>query len=53
MERYVEVYGDGKFENLVFSKSDKGGKSRGSVDTYNLLIDMLHEIKTKCRNKGI
>lgn len=45
MERYVKIYGGGNFDNLVFKKEDKGGKGRGSIDRYNLLIDILRDIR--------
>ena len=40
MEEYVVVHGGGSFDNLCFQQGVHGG-SRGPVDDYNLLCDIL------------
>jgi hypothetical protein len=44
MEEFVRVHGQGKFENLTFKRGVKGD-SRGAVDQYNALVDILVSFK--------
>jgi hypothetical protein len=53
MKRYVYVYGQGKKENLVFRKGASGGSGRGPVDEYNLLCDILEQLKDRAKDEGI
>lgn len=53
MKEYVDVHGDGKKENLVFKKGVAGGTGRGPVDEYNLLCDVLRDLKARAREDGI
>lgn len=53
MRDYVNVYGDGKKEHLVFSKDQRGGKGRGPVDEYNMLCDIMKELKIRAKDQGI
>ena len=53
MKAYVDIHGYGRKKNLVFSKDDTGGKGRGPIDEYNMLCDILNELKTRCKHKGI
>ena len=51
MRKYVDVFGQGKFENLCYKQGASGGSDRGPVDTYNLLVDLLTEVKTRSRGQ--
>ena len=53
MRAYVDIYGGGEKENLVFKKGVSGGTGRGPVDQYNLLCDILRELVTKAEEEGI
>jgi hypothetical protein len=56
MKRYVDVYGEGEKENLVYQREQRGqrgGKGRGSADEYNLLCDILRELKDRAKDEGI
>ena len=53
MREYVNVYGAGSKENLVFKPGQHGGSGRGPVDEYNLLCDILSELKNKGRDMAI
>lgn len=53
MKRYVDVYGHGKKENLVFKRGNEGGSGRGPVDEYNVLCDILNELKIRSNDQGI
>lgn len=52
MKEYVNIFGEGKKENLVFKPGQRGGSGRGPVDKYNLLCDILSELKEKARGFG-
>lgn len=52
MNEYVDVYGQGKKENLVFQKGVSGGKGRGAVDEYNILCDILRDLKIMAKEEG-
>lgn len=52
MKEYVNIFGEGKKENLVFKPGQRGGSGRGPVDKYNLLCDILSELKSKARGVG-
>ena len=47
MRSYVNIFGNGKFENLRYRIGQHGGSNRGPVDSYNLLVDLLQEVKTR------
>uniref|UniRef100_A0A914DPK1 Uncharacterized protein n=1 Tax=Acrobeloides nanus TaxID=290746 RepID=A0A914DPK1_9BILA len=47
MRFYVDIFGNGKFENLRYRIGQHGGSNRGPVDSYNLLVDLLQEVKTR------
>lgn len=47
MRKYVDVFGQGKFENLCYRQGTSGGSGRGPVDAYNLLVYLLGEVKTR------
>lgn len=49
MERYVKDFGDGKMENLVFQRGERGGSGRGPVDVYNGLCDELRDCKARAK----
>lgn len=51
MKKYVDVFGQGKFKNLCYRRGVSGGSNRGPVDTYNLLVDLLAEVKTRSRGQ--
>ena len=53
MEAYVQIYGHGDKTNLIFKKGVYGGLSRGPVDDYNLLCDILVRLKAAAWQKGI
>jgi hypothetical protein len=53
MKRYVDVYAQGFKENLVFQKGKTGGSGRGTVDEYNLLCDILNQLKDRAKTEGI
>ncbi|KAJ9150534.1 hypothetical protein NKR19_g5243 [Coniochaeta hoffmannii] len=53
MREYVNVYGQGKKENLVFQKGISGGKGRGAVDQYNMLCVILRDLKLRAKEEGI
>lgn len=53
MQRYVKVFGAGKYSNLTFKKGDKGGGNRGPVNTYNKLVDTLYSVKLHAKSLGI
>lgn len=53
MKEYVDVYGRGKKENLVFEKGVRGGKGRGAVDEYNMLCDILRDLKARAKEEGV
>lgn len=53
MKEYVDIYGGGKKENLVFQKGVKGGKGRGTVDEYNMLCVILRDLKMRAKDEGI
>ena len=53
MKEYVDVYGQGQRENLVFKSGVSGGKGRGPVDEYNLLCDILHQLKENAKDQGL
>eukprot|EP01084_Bolivina_argentea_P181771 313888_1 len=40
MEEYIIIHGDGSFDKLCYKKNVSGG-SRGPVDDYNLLCDIM------------
>jgi hypothetical protein len=52
MERYVAVYGQGVKSNLTFTKGERGGSGRGPVDDYNLLCDILAELRKQAGAMG-
>jgi hypothetical protein len=52
MKTYVDIYGGGKTENLVFKQGVQGGKGRGPVDEYNLLCDVLTHLKDQAKDEG-
>lgn len=53
MKAYVDVHGNGRRENLVFHREVSGGRGRGPVDEYNLLVDILREVKSRARDMGV
>ncbi|KAF2263994.1 hypothetical protein CC78DRAFT_533596 [Lojkania enalia] len=53
MKEYVDVYGGGKTENLTFKKGVHGGSGRGPVDEYNLLCDILGQLRQQAIDEGI
>ena len=53
MEHYVNVYGDGDRNNLVFVRGSRGGSGRGAVDDYNLLCDILKTLCKAAREQGL
>ncbi|KAB5527990.1 hypothetical protein GE09DRAFT_410690 [Coniochaeta sp. 2T2.1] len=53
MKEYVDIYGGGKKENLVFQKGVRGGKGRGTVDEYNMLCVILRDLKMRAKDEGI
>jgi len=53
MKRYVDLYGQGNKENLVFKKGVRGGSGRGPVDLYNLLCDVLKQLKDRAQDEWI
>lgn len=53
MRQYVFIHGEGQKSNLVYSKDRSGGSGRGPVDQYNLLCDVLKELKNQAKEHGI
>ncbi|OIW25658.1 hypothetical protein CONLIGDRAFT_502271 [Coniochaeta ligniaria NRRL 30616] len=53
MKEYVDVYGQGRKENLVFQKGASGGRGRGAVDEYNMLCVILRDLKSQAKEDGI
>ncbi|KAF2685201.1 hypothetical protein K458DRAFT_388091 [Lentithecium fluviatile CBS 122367] len=53
MKSYVDIYGAGCTQNLVFEKGLSGGSGRGPVDEYNLLCDVLAELRLRGREEGV
>src|SRR3569833_66737 len=53
MKEYVDVYGGGKKERLVFTRGVGGGGGRGVVDEYNMLCDILKELKLRAKDEGL
>jgi pentatricopeptide repeat protein len=53
MKNYVDVYGAGRKERLVFTRGVRGGSGRGNVDLYNLLCDILVELRNRGKDEGI
>lgn len=53
MKEYVDIYGDGKTENLVFKKGVRGGSGRGPVDRYNLLCTVLSQLREQAKDEGV
>lgn len=53
MKEYVDVYGKGEKENLVFRQGVAGGKGRGEVDKYNMLCVILRDLKARAKEEGI
>lgn len=53
MKDYVDVYGGGNTSNLAFTKDVRGGSGRGPVDDYNLLCDILAQLRQQAREEGI
>jgi hypothetical protein len=52
MKKYVDVYGGGRKENLVFARGTTGGSGRGNVDLYNVLCDILVELRNRAKDEG-
>jgi hypothetical protein len=53
MKEYVDVHGFGKTTNLTFQQGQVGGKGRGPVDEYNLLCDILSQLRQQARDEGV
>lgn len=53
MKNYVDVYGQGRKENLVFQQGVRGGKGRGAVDEYNMLCVILRDLKLRAKDEGM
>lgn len=53
LKEYVDIYGAGDTQNLVFKKGQVGGSGRGPVDDYNLLCDVLAQLKQQARDEGV
>jgi hypothetical protein len=53
MKDYVDVYGQGHKENLVFKQGVSGGSGRGAVNEYNMLCVILRELKSRAKAEGI
>lgn len=53
MKKYVDIYGDGKKENLTYKWGIRGGSGRGPVDDYNLLCDVLFRLNQRGAKGGI
>ncbi|KAJ5108820.1 hypothetical protein N7456_005495 [Penicillium angulare] len=53
MREYVNVFGEGEKENLVFKVGQLGGSGRGSFDYYNLLCTILSELKVRAGDIGV
>jgi hypothetical protein len=53
MKEYVDLYGGGKSENLVFRPYVRGGSGRGPVDRYNLLCTVLSHLREQARAEGV
>lgn len=52
MERYVDTFGGGRTDNLVFSRDSMGGSGRGPVDLYNALCDELADCRRRAKAAG-
>ncbi|KAJ5273596.1 hypothetical protein N7478_008721 [Penicillium angulare] len=52
MKKYVNVYGQGQKENLVFKIGQWRNGGRSPVDYYNLLCSILSELKTRAGDIG-
>lgn len=52
MKSYVDIYGHGDTQNLVCSK-DRYVVSRGPVDEYNLLCDILRTLRLQANDEGV
>ena len=52
MEEYVTVHGKGSYANLRFEQGRTGGGSRGPVDLYNHLVDLLKSLKERAKKAG-
>jgi len=52
MKAYVDIYGRGRTENLVFKQGVRGGKVRGPVDEYNLLCTVLTHLRGQAKDEG-
>ncbi|KAF2276481.1 uncharacterized protein EI97DRAFT_433315 [Westerdykella ornata] len=53
MKEYVDIFGGGKTENLVFKEGVRGGSGRGPVDDYNLLCTILAQLREDARYEGV
>ena len=53
MEEYVNVYGNGDRNKLVFVQGKSGGSGRGAVDEYNLLCDVLRTLGKAAKEQGL
>jgi hypothetical protein len=53
MRTYVDVHGAGDPEKLVFKAGVSGGSGRGPVDEYNVLCDVLKDLKARAAHEGI
>lgn len=52
-KEYVNVFGAGDKDNLVYKSGERGGWSRGPLNQHNMLCDILAEIKRKAKDMGI
>ena len=53
MEKYVQVYGDGDRSKLTFTRGVRGGSGRGPVDQYNLLCEILMELRNAAKREDL
>ncbi|KAF2744913.1 hypothetical protein M011DRAFT_469940 [Sporormia fimetaria CBS 119925] len=53
MKEYVDIYGDGKTENLVFKKDVLGGSGRGPVNDYNKLCTILSQLREQAKEEEV
>lgn len=53
MKEYVSLFGAGNKDNLTYKLGKRGGSGRGPVDQYNMLCDILAELKRKAQDMGI
>ncbi|KAF2108572.1 hypothetical protein BDV96DRAFT_587448 [Lophiotrema nucula] len=53
MKEYVDIYGAGRTENLTFKPGEHSGSGRGPVDEYNLLCDILAQLRQQAKDEGI